>query len=153
SARRLRPEAAAVVTMHDPHPPTRGPEGTPLATQERGSAPVVPLLTVDNLTTVIHGRRRTLSAVDHVSFTVGNGEMLGLVGESGCGKSMPALSIMRLLPPTAAVAEGTVRFGERDLLRLSGGEMRKVRGNEIAMVFQEPMTALDPAFTIGSQIT
>jgi peptide/nickel transport system ATP-binding protein len=111
-----------------------------------------PLLTVDNLTTVIHARRRTLRAVDRVSFTVNRGEILGLVGESGCGKSMTALSIMRLLPPAARVAEGAVRFGERDLLRLSGGEMRKVRGNEIAMVFQEPMTALDPAFTVGSQI-
>jgi peptide/nickel transport system ATP-binding protein len=118
-----------------------------------GGVGAAPLLTVDNLTTVIHARRRALRAVDRVTFSVDKGEILGLVGESGCGKSMTALSIMRLLPPAAAVAEGTVRFGERDLLRLSGGEMRKVRGNEIAMVFQEPMTALDPAFTIGSQIT
>jgi peptide/nickel transport system ATP-binding protein len=102
---------------------------------------------------VIHARKRALKAVENVSFSVGRGEILGLVGESGCGKSMTALSIMRLLPQAASVASGTIRFGDRDLLRLSGGEMRRVRGNDIAMVFQEPMTALDPAFTIGSQIT
>ena len=102
---------------------------------------------------MIHARKRTLKAVDNVSFSIGRGEILGLVGESGCGKSMTALSIMRLLPQAASVASGSIQFDGRDLLRLSGGEMRRVRGHEIAMVFQEPMTALDPAFTIGSQIT
>ena len=112
-----------------------------------------PLLTVDNLTTVIHSRKKTLRAVDRVSFSGGRGEILGVVGESGCGKSMTALSIMRLLPQAAGVAEGSIQFDGRDLLKLSSNEMRHVRGNEIAMVFQEPMTALDPAFTIGYQIT
>jgi len=114
---------------------------------------VSPLLTVGNITTVINARKRVLRAVDNVSFSVGRGEILGLVGESGCGKSMTALSIMRLLPPAAFVATGTIEFDGRDLLKLSAREMRRVRGNDIAMVFQEPMTALDPAFTVGSQIT
>ena len=124
-----------------------------------GGAPPVtapespPLLEVEDLTTVIHSRRRALRAVDGVSFRVGRGEILGLVGESGCGKSMTALSLMRLLPPTAAIAGGAVRFAGRDLLALRPAKMRRVRGNEISMVFQEPMTALDPAFTVGSQIT
>jgi oligopeptide/dipeptide ABC transporter ATP-binding protein len=112
-----------------------------------------PLLTVDRLTTVIHARKRTLRAVDNVSFSVGRGEILGLVGESGCGKSMTALSIMRLLPQTAESSEGSITFGGRDLLKLNSNEMRRVRGNDISMVFQEPMTALDPAFTVGYQIT
>jgi len=116
-----------------------------------GASP--PLLAVENLTTVIHARKRTLRAVDNVSFSVDRGEILGLVGESGCGKSMTALSIMRLLPHAASVAAGAIRFDGRDLLKLSGREMRRLRADEIAMVFQEPMTALDPAFTIGSQIT
>ncbi len=111
-----------------------------------------PLLTVEGLTTAIQSRRRTLHAVEGVSFSVGRGEILGLVGESGCGKSMTALSLMRLLPPGASVAAGSVRFDGRDLLKLSNRDMRKVRGNGIAMVFQEPMTALDPAFSVGTQI-
>ncbi|MCC6790878.1 MAG: ABC transporter ATP-binding protein, partial [Thermomicrobiales bacterium] len=111
-----------------------------------------PLLTVSNLKTVIKTRKRELAAVDGVSFSVGRGEILGLVGESGCGKSMTALSIMRLLPPATSVTGGSITFDGRDLLTLSRGDMRKGRGNEIAMVFQEPMTALDPAFTIGQQI-
>ena len=112
-----------------------------------------PLLDVRNLTTVVHSRRRALRAVDGVSFQVRRGEILGLVGESGCGKSMTALSLMRLLPPAAEVARGEVRFEGRDLLALRPAEMRRMRGHHLSMVFQEPMTALDPAFTIGSQIT
>jgi peptide/nickel transport system ATP-binding protein len=112
-----------------------------------------PLLRVDGLTTVITTRRRPVKAVDGVSFSVGRGEVIGLVGESGCGKSMTALSIMRLLPQAAKQGGGTVEFEGRDLLRLDRSEMRRIRGNKISMVFQEPMTALDPAFTIGSQIT
>jgi oligopeptide/dipeptide ABC transporter ATP-binding protein len=112
-----------------------------------------PLLRVDGLTTVITTRRRPVKAVDGVSFSVGRGEVIGLVGESGCGKSMTALSIMRLLPQAAKQGGGAVEFEGRDLLKLDRSEMRRIRGNKISMVFQEPMTALDPAFTIGSQIT
>ena len=82
---------------------------------DRGQSSHAPLLTVENLTTVIHARKRALKAVENVSFSVGRGEILGLVGESGCGKSMTALSIMRLLPQAASVASGTIRFGDRDL--------------------------------------
>src|SRR4051794_16206535 len=110
------------------------------------------LLKVEGLTTEIQARKRTLRAVENVSFSVRRGEILGVVGESGCGKSMTALSIMRLLPLAARVSEGTIEFDGQDLLKLRGREMRRVRGNLISMVFQEPMTALDPAFTIGSQI-
>src|SRR5207253_9408735 len=91
-------------------------------------------------------------AVDNVSFEIRAGETLGLVGESGSGKSVTALSIMRLVQPPGRVAGGSVRFKERDLLTLSESEMRAVRGADIALIFQEPMTALNPVFTIGDQI-
>ncbi|MEZ4499251.1 MAG: ABC transporter ATP-binding protein [Thermomicrobiales bacterium] len=112
-----------------------------------------PLLEVRDLVTSIVGRKRNLHAVDHVSFDVGRGEIFGVVGESGCGKSMTALSILRLIPETAAITNGSILFEGTDLTRLGHAEMRKLRGNRISMVFQEPMTALDPSFTIGSQIT
>ena len=93
-------------------------------------------------------------AVDGVSLRVAAGEVLGIVGESGCGKSVLALSILRLLPmPPAVFAGGEIIFGGRDLLILPEWEMRRIRGNEISMVFQEPMTALNPVFTIGNQLT
>ncbi|MGD9711048.1 MAG: ABC transporter ATP-binding protein [Thermomicrobiales bacterium] len=111
------------------------------------------LLEVRDLVTSIKGRKRDLHAVDHVSFDVRRGEIFGVVGESGCGKSMTALSILRLIPVNAAFTNGSVLFEGTDLPRLSDGEMRRIRGNRISMVFQEPMTALDPSFTIGSQIT
>ncbi len=112
-----------------------------------------PLLEVRDLVTSIKGRKQDLHAVDHVSFDVGKGEIFGVVGESGCGKSMTALSILRLIPVNAAITHGSIEFDGTDLTRLSDGEMRRIRGNRISMVFQEPMTALDPSFTIGSQIT
>ena len=117
------------------------------------SASAPNLLEVRDLTTTIKLRRGSIRPVDGVSFSVKHGEILGLVGESGSGKSMTALSIMRLLPPAAQVPTGSVRFNGVDLLRLNRSQMRDVRGKEISMVFQEPMTALDPAFTIGSQLT
>jgi peptide/nickel transport system ATP-binding protein len=91
-------------------------------------------------------------AVDGVSFSIEAGRVLGLVGESGCGKSVTALSLMRLVPPPGRIVGGTVRFEGRDLLPLPEREMRAVRGAGLAMVFQEPMTALNPVFTVGSQI-
>jgi len=111
-----------------------------------------PLLDVQHLTTTVRSRGQALRAVDDVSFQVGRREILGLVGESGCGKSLTALSIMRLLPLTVGIAAGSVHFDGRDLLRLRPADMRRLRGDDLAMVFQEPMTALDPAFTVGYQI-
>jgi oligopeptide/dipeptide ABC transporter ATP-binding protein len=111
-----------------------------------------PLLEVDRLTTVFDIGGRSLPAVDQVSFTVGAGETLGLVGESGSGKSVTALSILRLVQPPGRIASGRIRFRGRDLVGLPEREMRPLRGAGIALVFQEPMTALNPVFTIGSQL-
>src|SRR3954464_9619368 len=112
-----------------------------------------PLLEVDNLKTHFFTRDGVVRAVDGVSFAIQPGETLALVGESGCGKSVTSLSIMRLIAsPPGRVVAGTVRFNGRDLLGLSEPEMRKVRGNEISMIFQEPMTSLNPVLTIGCQI-
>ncbi len=92
-------------------------------------------------------------AVDGVSFHVNRGETLGLVGESGCGKSVTSLSILRLIPnPPGRIVSGNIIFNQQDLLQLSEKEMRSIRGNKISMIFQEPMTALNPVFTVGEQI-
>ena len=114
----------------------------------------IPLLEVQDLCTeFITSRHTSVRAVDGVSFTLNRGETVGLVGESGCGKSVTALSIMRLLSsPPGRIAGGKVLLEGRDLLTLQEKEMRKVRGNRVAMVFQEPMTSLNPVFTIGNQI-
>src|SRR6185437_7985450 len=94
----------------------------------------------------------TVHAVDGVSLTINAGETLGLVGESGSGKSMTALSIMRLLPHGGSIIEGSVSIDGRDVTRLSEREMRHVRGNDVAMVFQDPLTSLNPTMTVGDQI-
>ena len=115
--------------------------------------PTKPLLRVDNLKTHFHTRDGVVRAVDGVSFDVLPGETLAVVGESGCGKSVTAMSILRLLPmPPARIAEGRIEFDGRNLLDLSEADMRKVRGNAISMIFQEPMTSLNPVLTIGRQI-
>src|SRR4249920_4044354 len=111
------------------------------------------LLEVKDLGTWFYTRQGIVKAVDGVDFQVASGETLAIVGESGCGKSMTALSLMRLIPdPPGRIVSGTVKLGGRDLLKLSHEEMRKVRGNEISMIFQEPMTSLNPVFTVGNQI-
>ena len=111
------------------------------------------LLEVFGLRTHFFSEDGITRAVDGVSFTVAPGETLGIVGESGCGKSVTALSIMRLLPrKSGRVVGGSVLFEERDLLALDEAEMRDIRGNRIAMIFQEPMTSLNPLHTIGEQI-
>ena len=102
-------------------------------------------------------RNGVVSAVDDVSFSVGAGETLGIVGESGCGKSVTSLSIMRLIPsPPGKIVGGEIilRVGdtERDLVKLDDGELRKIRGNDIAMIFQDPMTSLNPVYTVGNQL-
>jgi peptide/nickel transport system ATP-binding protein len=110
------------------------------------------VLEVDNLRTEFHLRSGTVGAVDGVSFAVGAGECVGLVGESGCGKSTTGLSIMKLLPNVGHVVGGSIKLLGRDLGPLSESEMRLVRGNDVAMIFQDPMTSLNPTWTIGSQI-
>jgi peptide/nickel transport system ATP-binding protein len=110
------------------------------------------LLEVVDLKTRIPLRSGTVHAVDGLSFDVQEGETVGIVGESGCGKTMAAMSIMRLLPRNAYIASGEINFGGRDLTKLSDAELRKVRGNDIGMVFQDPMTSLNPTMTIGKQI-
>ena len=110
------------------------------------------VLEVENLRTEFHLRSGTVGAVDGVSFTVGAGECVGLVGESGCGKSTTGLSIMKLLPPVGHVVAGSIKLLGRDLGPLSESEMRLVRGNDAAMIFQDPMTSLNPTWTVGAQI-
>src|ERR1700756_3460089 len=114
---------------------------------------VQPILDIADLRTWFFTRDGVVRAVDGVSFHVTPGEILAVVGESGCGKSVTALSVLRLIPsPPGRIVSGTIRFAGRDLLRLSEAEMRQVRGNEISMIFQEPMTSLNPVLTIGRQI-
>lgn len=112
----------------------------------------MPLLEVRNLKTYFFTSRGLVKAIGGISFTLDEGETLALVGESGCGKSMTALSLLRLVPPPGRVVEGEIFFDGENLLRLQLEEMRRIRGNQIAMIFQEPMTALNPVFRVGEQI-
>ena len=112
------------------------------------------LLEIKNLRTYFYTEEGVVRAVDGVSYDLDEGETLGLVGESGCGKSVSALSILRLIPqPPGRIVEGEIIFEGQNLLEVSEEEMRHIRGNRIAMVFQEPMTSLNPVLTIGHQIT
>jgi peptide/nickel transport system ATP-binding protein len=123
------------------------------ASPAASAAATGPLLEIDDLRTWFFTRDGVVRAVDGVSLSVLPGETLAIVGESGCGKSVTALSVMRLIAsPPGRTVSGSIRFAGRDLLALSETEMRKVRGNEISMVFQEPMTSLNPVMTIGRQI-
>ena len=111
------------------------------------------LLSIENLRTWFNTEAGIARAVDGVSFKIDAGETVGLVGESGCGKSVTALSILRLISSPGRIEPGSVmRFEGKDLMQLSDEEMRRIRGNRIAMIFQEPMTALNPVFTVGDQI-
>ncbi|MEM7798599.1 MAG: ATP-binding cassette domain-containing protein, partial [Chloroflexota bacterium] len=113
-----------------------------------------PLLEIKNLTTHFSTEDGVIHAVNGISYQLQAGESLGIVGESGSGKSVHALSILRLVPsPPGKIVDGEIFFNGQDLLNLSKEEMRKIRGGEIAMIFQEPMTSLNPVFTIGRQIT
>jgi oligopeptide/dipeptide ABC transporter ATP-binding protein len=112
-----------------------------------------PTLEVRNLRTQIATRLGTITAVDGVSFTVSKGEVLGLAGESGSGKSLTAYSIMRLLPNRATVTADRLHFMGQDLLAHTPAQMRALRGNRIAMIFQDPMTSLNPVYTVGNQIS
>ncbi|MEW6073402.1 MAG: ABC transporter ATP-binding protein [Planctomycetota bacterium] len=126
----------------------------PSATLPRGTAGArAPLLALRGLCTYFRGETGVARAVDGVDLEILPRETVGLVGESGCGKSVTALSILRLVPdPPGFHAGGEIRFAGRDLLRLPAAEMRRIRGNEVAMIFQEPMTALNPVFAVGEQI-
>jgi oligopeptide/dipeptide ABC transporter ATP-binding protein len=111
-----------------------------------------PLLEVEGLKVEFRTQRGTIYAVNGVSFDVSAGETLGIVGESGCGKSVSALSLLGILPRAGHVTGGTARFEGVDLLQLKDRQLRKIRGREIAMIFQDPMTSLNPVLTIGRQI-
>jgi oligopeptide/dipeptide ABC transporter ATP-binding protein len=110
------------------------------------------ILEVRNLSTHFHTRAGTIRAVEDVSFVIERGRTLALVGESGSGKSVTSLSIMRLIMPPGEIASGEIIFDGRDLMKLGADEMRRLRGREIAMIFQDPMTSLNPVYTVGDQI-
>jgi peptide/nickel transport system ATP-binding protein len=111
------------------------------------------LLDVKNLTTYFFTDEGVVRAVDGVDLYIDKGETLGIVGESGCGKSVTALSIMKLIPqPPGRIVQGEIRYDGKNLVDLPAGRMRKIRGKEISMIFQEPMTSLNPVFTVGEQI-
>jgi len=110
------------------------------------------LLEVSNLHTHFPTRAGLVRAVEGVSFYLDRGELLGLVGESGCGKSITALSVMRLIAPPGQIVAGDIKFDGKDILALSEAEMRQIRGDDIAMIFQDPMTSLNPVYTVGEQI-
>lgn len=111
-----------------------------------------PLLELEDLTTVFSLQRGLVRAVEGVDLRLGEGEILGLVGESGCGKSVTLLSILRLVPSPGRIVRGKVLYKGENLLEKSIGEMRKIRGREIAMIFQDPTTTLNPVFTVGEQV-
>ena len=111
------------------------------------------LLEVKDLSVRFKNEDGIFTAVNGVSFHVDKGESVGIVGESGCGKSVTSMSIMRLLKTPPAIVEGEVHFEGKELLKLPMNEMRAIRGNDIAMIFQEPMTSLNPVFTCGNQIS
>jgi oligopeptide/dipeptide ABC transporter ATP-binding protein len=111
-----------------------------------------PLLEVQGLRTSFHTRDGVVRAVDGIDFTVGRGEIMGLVGESGCGKSVTSLSIMRLIAPPGRIEAGRILFDGTDLLTLSSDEMRRVRGNRIAMIFQQPTSSLNPVWDVETQL-
>jgi oligopeptide/dipeptide ABC transporter ATP-binding protein len=112
-----------------------------------------PLLSVENLRTYFHTPSAVARSVDGVSFVINPGETLGIVGESGCGKSVTALSILRLIQPPGRIESGSrIMFEGKDLVTLDDAGMRNIRGNRISMIFQEPMSALNPVFTVGDQV-
>ena len=111
-----------------------------------------PILSVENLTVTFKTRFGRIPVIDEVSFGIAPGEILGIVGESGCGKTMTSLAIMRLMPEQGSVTGGTIRLSGEDLVLASEARMRGIRGSEISMIFQEPMTSLNPVFSVGEQI-
>jgi len=110
-------------------------------------------LQINNLKTYFFMRKGVVKAVDDVSFTLNRGELIGVVGESGCGKSITVLSIMRLISPPGKIVDGEIVLNGKDILKVPLAQMPNIRGNEVSMIFQEPMTSLNPVFTIGRQIS
>ncbi|GIW49346.1 MAG: hypothetical protein KatS3mg079_822 [Caloramator sp.] len=111
------------------------------------------LLSIKNLKTYFYTEDGVIKAVDDVSLSIREGETLGVVGESGCGKSITAMSILKLIPnPPGKIVDGEIIFDGKDLTKATDEEIRKIRGNKISVIFQEPMTSLNPVFTIGDQI-
>ena len=113
---------------------------------------MLPLLEIKDLRTAFDTAQGSIKAVDGVTLKINSGETLGIVGESGCGKTILSLSIMRLLPANGRIINGEILFSGRDLLKTSAEEMRALRGSKISMIFQEPMTSLNPVFRVGEQI-
>ena len=111
-----------------------------------------PLLQIENLRTYFHTEEGVVRAVDDISIHVEEGKTLGIVGESGSGKSVTSLSVIQLLASTAKIETGSISFLGRDLVGLPERDLRKIRGSEISMIFQEPMTSLNPVFTVGRQV-
>src|SRR6516165_5642633 len=128
-------------------------EGKALADRATAASPLRPLIEINDLNVQFATLQGTVRAVEGLSYSVYPGEMVAIVGESGSGKSVSALAVMRLLPSGTARTQGSIRFGDRELLALGDEEMRRIRGREIAMIFQEPMTSLNPVLTVGLQIT
>jgi peptide/nickel transport system ATP-binding protein len=128
-------------------------EGKALADRATPASPVRPLIEINDLNVQFATLQGTVRAVEGLSYSVYPGEMVAIVGESGSGKSVSALAVMRLLPSGTARTQGSIRFADRELLALGDEEMRRIRGREIAMIFQEPMTSLNPVLTVGLQIT
>ena len=119
---------------------------------EQAASPAEHLVEVHDLKTYFHTAAGTAKAVDGVSFTLDRGKTLAIVGESGSGKSVTASSLMRLLPKTGKIEGGTVEFDGHDIVHATDAELRELRGKDISMIFQDPMTALDPVFKVGSQM-
>ena len=111
-----------------------------------------PLLSVEELRVEFWTQRGTVHAVNGISFDIAPGETLGIVGESGCGKSVTSLALMGILPRAGRITGGTAMFGDRDLFTLSDRELRRIRGRDIAMIFQDPMTSLNPVLTVDEQM-
>ena len=149
----LNPEGQRAPAV--PQSRTRLSRLPPQLTREADERPPVadPVLEIEDLRVRFHLHDHTVRAVDGVNIALGRRETLGIVGESGCGKSVTSLAVMRLIPsPPGEIAGGTIRLQGRDLLRLDEQAMRAIRGNRISMIFQEPMTSLNPVFSIGNQI-
>jgi len=119
----------------------------------QGTAGVTPVLEIQGLRLAFQGEERRTVALDGIDLTIGPGEAVGVVGETGCGKTVTGLAAMRLLPPTARLSADVLRFGGRDLLTIDDGALRRIRGAEVAMIFQNPTSAFNPVFTIGAQMS
>ena len=149
-ALQTRDPAIALAAARAPHRRSRAPGRS----EGEGEAGMTPLLKVENLRTGFDTSEGFLRAVDEIDFEIAHGGTLGVVGESGSGKSVTALSVMRLIDRPGRIAEGSrIHFDGRDLATLPEGELEKIRGNDISMIFQEPMTSLNPVFTVGDQIS